>query len=224
MDGNTTPEVMAKEVSALNTFWLIQYLTDRHPSLDLQGMLDRLAKMFPCYVENLQSGVVEPVRLYHLQNPRYWFSHNFVKAFHDLILEQVPDPRLGYKIGSTLHKTQPVIRTTLGMALLGGHRVAMKISQEAAKYNRTKEYQIRKLEKGFVEIRIVHNPGIVINEFTMQWNAGCFAAYAKLAGANDITVDAICVDSGPTHSDEDKRSIWDFQIRYQEPNLLIRLG
>lgn len=215
---------MAKEVSALNTFWLIQYLEERHPQIDLEEMIDRITSQFPCYVENLQSGRIEPVSLEHLRNPHYWFSHQFVQHIHDQLLAHFRDPRIGYIIGRSIYKTRPLVRTTLGLTLLGVHRVARKVSREAAKFNLTKEYRVTKLEKGYAEIQIVHHPGIVINEFTMQWNAGCFAAYARLAGATNVAVELECVDPGPTVAGEDRRAIWDFLITYREPPLLIRLA
>jgi signal transduction histidine kinase len=216
-------EVMAKEVSAFNTCSLFQYLHERHPSLDLSGLITQISQTFPCYIENLKTGEVEQVSLEHLQNPRYWFSHRFVRALHDLIQEHIPDPRLGFKIGSTIYKTQSIIRTAIGIPLLGIHRVANKVSREAAKYNRTKQYHVKQLDKGLVEIRITHNPGIVVSEFTMQWNAGCFVSYARLAGATNISVDLRCIDPGPDGSDDKRRAIWDFEIRYQDPGLLTRL-
>lgn len=223
MGNSKERKVMPKEVSALNTYWLLQYLDERHPSLDLQSVIEQISQMFPCYVENLQTGKVEQVSLRHLQTPRYWFSHRFVKALHDLIQEHIPDPRLGFKIGSTIYKTQPVLKTALGIPLLGTHGVARRVSREAAKYNRTKQYHIQQLGKGLVDIRIIHDPGIVTSEFTMQWNAGCFASYARLAGATDITVDLRCIDPGPDNPDDSRRAIWDFELRYREPGLLTRL-
>lgn len=223
MQNSKTSEVMVKEVSALNTFWVVQYLGERHSSLDLQELIEQIAQRFPCYVENLETGKVEQVSLNHLQMPRHWFSHRFVKALYDLIQEHIPDPRLGYKIGSSLYRAQPIVRTALGVSLLGTHRMANRVSKEAAKYNRTKQYQIHKLGKGLVNIRITLNPGIVAGEFIVQYNAGCFASYARLAGATDISVDVICIDPGPDSPGESGRGIWDFKLRYQEPGLLTRL-
>jgi len=216
---------MPQEVSALNTYWLLQYVHEHHSSsVDLVNLIDQITQMFPCYVENLQTGIVEQVDLKHLHNPRYWFSHQFVKALHDLIQESIPDPRLGFKIGSTIYKTQPVLKTALGIPFLGTHRLAYRVSREAAKYNRTKQYHVQQVRKGLVHIRITHNPGIVTSAFTMQWNAGCFASYARLAGATNINVELSCIDPGPESPDDIKKAIWDFELRYQEPGLLTRLA
>lgn len=215
---------MPKEISALNTYWLVQYLQDKHPELDFAKLFSRVKASMPCYVENIYTGKIEAISLTHLQNPRYWFSHEFVKALHDQVEEEIPDSRLGYKIGATMYKTQPLVRTALGLSLLGVQKVAAKISSEAAKYNCTKEYHIREMKKGYVEIRIIHNPGIVISEFTMQWNAGCFASYAKMAGANEVAIDLKCIDPGPVQAGEDKQAIWDFYISYQEPHLVKRVA
>lgn len=218
-----TPE-MPKEVSALNTYWLVQYIQTHHADIDIEQLVASIAVERPYYVENLDSGKLELVTLGHLKLPRYWFSHEFIQCLHDEIQKYIPDPTLGYKIGRTLYKTKPLIRTALGVSLLGVHGLAKKISLEAAKYNRTKEYRVRKLDKGYVGIRIVHNPGIKVTEFTMQWNAGCFVSYGKLAGATGVEVDLQCVDPGPEFPGGEGRAIWDFDLRYKEPHLLTRLS
>lgn len=215
---------MAREVSALNTYWIVQYLKERHPDINLDKLVDRLVALTQEHVENLQTGRRERITLAHLQTPRYWFSHHFVKTFFDLILETIPDPKIGYKMGATIYKTQPVIKTTVGLSLLGVHRVALKVTSESAKFNRTKTYCITKLDKGYIRIRITHNPGIVINTMTMEWNAGCFASYAKLAGATDVQVDLHCIAQGPTNPNEKNRAIWDFEIRYRDPGFFTRVG
>ncbi|BHH84854.1 sensor histidine kinase [Desulforhopalus sp. 52FAK] len=215
--------VMAKEISALNTFWLIQYLHKYHVDVDVDAIVASIAAEQDCYIENLETGKIEPVTVAHLQMPRYWFSHDFIQALHDAIQECIPDPRLAYKIGRTIYKTKPLILTTLGVSLLGVHGVAKKVSLEAAKYNRTKVYSVRSLKKGHVGLRVVHNPGIKVSDFTMQWNAGCFVSYGKLAGANDIEVETHCLDPGPTVAGGAGQAIWDFDLYYKEPHLFNRL-
>ena len=215
-------KVMAKEVSALNTYWLIQYLQKYHTEIDIEELLGEVEAEMDCYVENLENGKLEKLTLRHLLQARYWFSHRFVYNLHESILRRIPDPSLGYKIGRTIYKTKPLIRTALGVSLLGVHRVAQKVSSEAAKYNRTKEYSVRDLAKGYVEIRIVHHPGIKVGEFTMQWNAGCFFSYARLAGATDVKVTMECIDPGPLKQGGSGQAIWDFKIVYVEPRLATR--
>lgn len=207
----------------MNTYWLMQYIAEHYVDVDLDTLIQCAANASPGSIENLHTGELEPICLEHLKNPRYWFSHSFVRALHNEIERQIQDPHLGYKIGSTMYKTQPVIKTALGIPLLGVQRVAKKVSSEAEKYNRTKQYHIIQLEKGLVEIRIIHNPGIVISEFPMQWNAGCFASYARLAGATNIRVSWHCVEPGPKSPDEDSQAIWDIKVRFKEPSLLTRL-
>ncbi|MFT5699970.1 MAG: signal transduction histidine kinase [Desulforhopalus sp.] len=215
--------VMPKEISALNTYWLVQYLQNYHADVPVEQLVENIASKKNYHVENLETGKMEKVTLQHLQMPRYWFSHEFIQSLHDVIQEHIPDPSLAYKMGRTIYKTQPLIRTTLGVSLLGVHGLTKKISKEAAKYNRTKHYSVRLLKKGYVELRIVHNPGVKVSDFTMQWNAGCFASYGKLAGATDITVEMLCVDSGPTVAGDGGQAIWDFCITYKEPHVLSRL-
>lgn len=215
--------VMPKEVSALNTFWLVQYLQQYHKEVDIELLVATFASEHGFNVENLETGKVEPVNLGHLKLPRYWFSHDFVQCLHDAIVKRIPDPSLGYKIGRTIYKTKPLIRTTLGVSLLGVHGLSKKISQEGAKYNRTKEYSIRSFQKGYVGIRIVHNPGITVTDFTMQWNAGCFVSYGKLAGATDMEFEMHCVDPGPEIPGGEGQAIWDLDLYFKEPHVFSRL-
>jgi len=215
--------VMTKEISALNTFWLIQYLQKYHSDIEFGQHVEAIVAKHEWVIENLDTGKLEPVTMAHLQSPRYWFSHEFVQSLHDTIQELIPDPSLGYRIGRTIYKTRPLILTTLGVSLLGVHGVAKKVAQEAAKYNRTKEYSVRTLSKGYVGLRVVHHPGIKVSDFTMQWNAGCFASYGKLAGATDVEVEMHCLDPGPTVAGGEGQAIWDFNLYYKEPNVINRL-
>lgn len=217
------PQVMAMEVSALNTYWLVEYLRRYHPDIDVSKLISQVTLSSPCYVRNLQTDEIEEVTLLHLQEPRYWFSNDFVQAIHNLIVEHIPDPRLGYKMGSTLYKTQPLIRTTIGISLLGIHRLAAKVSKEAAKYNRTKQYTIIETGDGFITMRVTHDPGIAVSEFTMQWNAGCLASYGRLAGATNIEISVNRKKPDPKAQAEPKQIIWDLKLTYREPPLFIRL-
>jgi signal transduction histidine kinase len=213
-------ECMPKQVSALNTYLLIQYMDEHHSDLDLELMIKEISQTTPCRIENLQTAVIEDVTLEHLRSTRYWFSNQFVKAFHEKISTAVSDPRLGFRIGSLLYKTQPLIRTAILIPFLGPRGIAKRVSIEPTKFNRTKAYQLLELTKKSAIIRITHNPDIDTCNFAMQWNAGCMASYARLTGATNVTVDLRCVDFGT----EQGGSIWDFSLRFTEPPLLTRLA
>lgn len=221
---NEQKRPMPKEISALNTLCLLRYLQKYHSSLDLEKLVDSIVQSSPCFVENLQNGVLEKVSLLHLQNPRYWFSHTFVKSLYDLIEKQIPDPGLGLKIGRTIYQTRPILRTALGLSLPGLHRVAGRVVKEAIRYDRTKTYFVQQLSKGIVGMQIIHDPGIVISEFGMQWNAGYFAACASLAGATNIIINLDCIDPGPNSQDDHKKAIWDITLQYWDPGLPTRLA
>ena len=140
-------DCMPKQVSALNTYLLIQYLDEHHPDLDLELFIKEISQTMPCRIENLQTAVIEDVTLEHLRSTRYWFSNQFIKAFHEKISTAVSDPRLGFRIGSLLYKTQPLIRTSVLIPFLGPRGVAKRVPIESAKFNRTKEYQLLELTK-----------------------------------------------------------------------------
>ncbi len=213
-------DCMPKQVSALNTYLLIQYLDEHHPELHLELFIKEISQTIPCRIENLKTAVIEDVTLDHLRSTRYWFSNQFIKAFHEKISTTVSDPRLGFRIGSLLYKTEPLIRTAVLIPFLGPRGVAKRVSSEPAKFNRTKEYKLLKLTKRSAIIRVTHNPDIDACNFTMQWNAGCMASYSRLAGATNVTVDTQCIDSGTDKGG----SVWDFTLRFTEPPLLTRLA
>lgn len=215
---------MPKEISALNTYYIFYYLETHHPEVNLNQIVKNLTADEECYVENLQTGILEKVSITHLKSSRYWFSHIFVQRLYDLITEQIQDPRLAYKIGRSIYKTQPIIKSAIGIPLLGIHRVAHRVSIEAAKFNRTKRYEVVEKDKGYVVIRVTHLPHIVVNEFTRQWNAGILAAYAILAGARDISVDIETREDGPQKVDDPGRTIWQFTIRYKDPGFIYRIS
>lgn len=213
---------MEKEISGLNTYWVMQYLGTHHPEINIPELLDKVTSQNPCYIENLITGNVEQVTFEHLMNDRYWYSNQFIQGLYTQIQQAIPDPKIGYKMGRTIYKTQPVLKSAICIPLLGLHRVAHRVSKEAAKFNRTKVYTVEKQEKGLVVIRATHFRGIVVNDFTMQWNAGCFASYATLAGATDIDIKVICIDPGPKTHGNPEVAVWDFEIRYKEPTLGYR--
>jgi len=213
---------MPKEISALNTYYLLYYLETNYPEVDFEQIISRLTDGSDYCVENLQTGKLEQVTLSHLKNSSYWFSHDFIQRFYDLIGEHIPDPRLAYKIGRTLYKTQPLIKSAIGIPLLGLHRVAHRVSSEAAKFNRTKSYHISDKARGYIVIRVVHQPNIIVNEFTRQWNAGVITSYALLAGARDVSIDIKTIDPGPQKLGDPGQTIWEFTIRYKDPTIAYR--
>ena len=97
----TTIQPMSKQVSALNTFWLIQYLRDHHPDVNPNEILNSLNQEKNYYIENLKTGKIEKVSLNHLIDTDYWFSNPFMIHLYNLIQDRVPDPNGAYKMGST---------------------------------------------------------------------------------------------------------------------------
>ncbi len=214
---------MVKEISALNTYWVVKYIELHHPKLNIRYFLENINNDSPYFVENITTGELEKITIDHLNNSRYWFSHEFVQAFFSQITKEIPDPLLGYKIAKNIYQTQPLLLTAIGISLLGSAKVIRKVSTETAKFNRTKTYTVLEQSKGYAVIRITHNPGIIINDFTLQWNAGCFASYGTLAGATDIDIKWSCIDEGPKTPSDKAQAIWDIIVHYKEPHILARL-
>ncbi len=76
--GKASAEPMVKQVSALNTFWLITYIEDHYPNIKPDDILNSVHANAPYYVENLKSGEIEKVSLTHLMDTEYWFSNSFM--------------------------------------------------------------------------------------------------------------------------------------------------
>jgi signal transduction histidine kinase len=212
---NNTIQPMPKQVSALNTFWLIQYLRDHHPNVNLNEIIESINSKSPYYVENLKTGKTELVNLGHLMETDYWFSNPCMIALYEEIQSSIPDPLLAYKMGRTSYKAQPILKTAIGAPLLGPKGMMARIVKENSKYNRTKDNILIKNEDGYAILRLVHHEGIKINKFAMEWHRGVYEAYAKLAGATDIQIQLTCVDF--------EKAIWDFELKYKKPGLLSRL-
>ena len=208
-------QVMPKQVSALNTFWLIEYLRQNHPEVDLKNVLENIQLEESYYVENLKTGKIEKLTLDHLLDTQYWFSNRFMIDLYNEIQSRIPDPELAYKMGRTSYKTQPILKTAIAVPILGPKGVLKRAVKENSKYNRTKETIIIKNEKGHIILRLIHNVGIKINRFAMEWHRGVYEAYATLAGATDVRIDLSCVDQ--------EKAIYDFDIRFKEPTLFSRL-
>ena len=206
---------MPKQVSALNTFWLFEYLRQNHSDIDPHDIVKAINTNNPYHVENLRTGKVEKVSLEHLLDTEYWFSNRFMIDLYNEIQSRVPDPLIAYKMGKTSYKALPIIKTAIGVPLLGPRGIIKKIVKENSKYNRTKENTILVLEKGHLLLRLTHYEGIIINKFAMEWHRGVYEAYSQLAGATDVKIDFICVDY--------EKGVWDFDMRFKEPSLLSRL-
>ncbi|WP_153305730.1 sensor histidine kinase [Desulfogranum mediterraneum] len=213
---------MAKQCSALNTFWLIKYLSRHHPEVSVGEILDQLAQKGPLLVENIHTGRLEAVTQDHLTNPDYWFSNDFILALYDAVQQRVPDPRLFYRMGRTSYRAQQLIKTAIGIPLLGGEKVVAKVSHEASKFNRTRRYAILKNIPGHALIEMSHIPGAAFSDPVVRWHQGMFAAYARLLGATEVDIAYRYLQKEDCPGDREQ-VVCRFDIRYTPPNLLRRL-
>ncbi len=214
---------MPKQVSALNTFLLVSYISSQHPGLDISHMIESVQEKGPFVVENLETGKIEPISVHHLSNTDYWFSNRFMIILYEVIQKKIPDPNLGYRIGKTACESQSIFKTAIGIPLLGPYRLLKRISRENQKYNRTKSSRIIRQSKGRVVIRITHKENIIINDFAKQWHAGLFESYALISGATDVRVTARVVEKGPGFYGDTGRATWDFDIRFKDKPFVMRL-
>jgi signal transduction histidine kinase len=219
----TSLDRMPKQVSALNTFWLIEYLRQHHPEISPHEIIDKINEKSPYYVENLKTGVIERVSVDHLVDTEYWFSNPFMIEVYRAIQERVPDPNIAYKMGRTSYKAQHILKTAIAVPLMGPRKIFQQIVKENSKYNRTKDNMILRNDKGHSILRLIHHDGIVINDFAMQWHRGVYEAYALLAGATDIRIDVICVEEGPVEYGGEGNAIYDFDLRYREASFFNRV-
>ena len=205
---------MLKEVSTLNTFWIIQFLRKHHPEINPITILEEINKQ-KYYIENLKNGEIESLAIRHLLDTEYWVSHKFFLEFSNEILNKIPDPDLPYKMGKTSYATQPVLKTAFLVPLLGPSGVIKRIIKEHDKYNRIYDYDLVKNEKGHIILRNIAKEGVTVNRFAMEWHRGVYEVYAQLAGARDVQIELTCVD--------ERKGIYDFDIHYKEAKLFSRI-
>lgn len=219
-EGEGTPMVM--QVSSLNTAWLIQSIRSDHPYVDLQVLVkDALAEQCFC-IKNLKTGQVEMVALHHLESPDYWFSNLFMVHLYQAIERHVKDPDFAYTCGRTFYKTQSCLKTAIGVPLIGPYRLIKRIVAENSKFNRTKDAEIRVLEKGRGVIRLIHKPNVIMTDFALKWHLGAFESYGRLAGMTKLSISATCIEKGPEKYGEPGRATYDFEMVFEESGLLRR--
>ena len=206
---------MPKQLSALNTLWIIHYLHEFHPSVDTEAMLARINEKSPFYIENLNTGNVEMVSVQHLVNPNYWLSNKFMMAFYHEIKTQINIPHLGYKIGRMAHQSQPISKAAIFAPLIGPQQLLKRLVRESNKFNRTKKSVLLKNTEGHAVIRLIHHDGILMDDFGMDWHGGVFHAYAELSGTKITSIE--------WHKQDPAYKVVDFDIRYENPGLVRRL-
>ena len=217
-------KAMPKQVSSLNTLWLIQCLRSRYPEVDIDDLVHDVAVSGSFTVENLQTGRTELVGVPHLESKDYWFSNLFMISLYHGIEECIQDPDFAYYCGNTFYKSQPLLKTAIGVPLIGPYRLIRRIVCENDKFNRTKKAIILALEKGYVAVRLIHHPNVIMTPFGMEWHRGTFASYARLAGVTDIGVTVKCVERGPEKYGDDGQAIYDFEITFKDPGFLRRIS
>ncbi|WDP91149.1 MAG: sensor histidine kinase [Desulfobacter sp.] len=214
---------MKKQVSALNTFWVVKFLNQYHSAVSIEEILEDVHRDCPFLVENLKTGFMEPVAKVHLLDTAYWFSNEFMIRLYECVQKRVLDPNLGYKIGKTSYRAQHIIKTAIGIPLMGPYTLLKIMSKENRKYNRTKENVIRKLTKGHVVIEVIHKKNVIINDFALAWHIGIFESYARIAGASNVVVKGRNLEEGPKKYGDPGRARWEFDIRFTHHNFFARI-
>jgi hypothetical protein len=213
---------MPKQVSALNTFLIVQYVDENYPEISMKDIVNEINKNNTHFVENLKTGKLELISIEHLSNVHYWFSNRFMMDLYGVLEKTIPDHDLAYKIGKTSYKSQHILKTAIGIPIIGPCRLIERISKENRKYNRTKDNVILKNTNGHVIVRLIHQKNIIINDFAMMWHVGVFESYAKLSGATDVRVSVKCVEKGPQNYGDPGNGIWDFDIGFTNHRLFER--
>lgn len=221
--GDTSHVPMPKQLSGLNTLWLVHCIRTYHPEIDLQRIVQETRDKGPFFIKNLQTGRCEPVQLSHLEGRDYWFSNMFMMALYCTIEEHIDDPGFAYKCGSTFYKTQSSLKIALGVPLIGPYRLIKKLVSENDKYNRTKQAQLLSLKRGHALVRLIHKPDVIMKDFGMMWHLGVFESYARLAGVTDVQSKVICVEEGPQRYGEAGQAIYDFEFTFKDPGFIQRV-
>ncbi|WP_458776258.1 sensor histidine kinase [Desulforhopalus sp. 52FAK] len=220
---HNSQEPMPKQLSGMNTLWLIHCIRTYHPEVDLQNIVRETRDMGPFYIKNLRTGHCELVELTHLETRDYWFSNMFMMALYTTIEQYIDDPGFAYKCGSTFYKTQSSLKIALGVPLIGPYRLIKRLVSENDKYNRTKEALLLSITRGHAVVRLIHKPDIIMKDFGMMWHLGVFESYARLSGVTDIEGKVICVQEGPQRYGESGQAIYDFEFTFKDPGFIPRI-
>jgi len=220
---NDSQNPMPKQLSGMNTLWLIHCIRTYHPEVDLYRIVIETNNKGPFYIRNLQTGQCELVELSHLEERDYWFSNMFMMALYTTIEEYIDDPGFAYTCGSTFYKTQSSLKIAFGVPLIGPYRLIKKIVSENDKYNRTKEALVLSIKRGHAVVRLIHKPDIIMKDFGMMWHLGVFESYARLSGVTDIEGKVICVEAGPQRYGDPGQAIYDFEFSFKDPGFIPRI-
>jgi signal transduction histidine kinase len=209
---------MAPENCALNTAIIFAYLRKYHhfSEYDLRDLVDDVRREVPSQVINLDTGAAEEISLEQLADERYWISNQFTIHLYQRLEELIPDSRLGYRIGLKSTELAQVKRSALGVTLVGIDYVLRRVGVQMMKWNRSKQVDVERRGPGHLRIRLIHHPGIIVTPFAMDVHQGIFAAYAQLAGYQDVQVTYVQVE-------DPEREIYDFDVRFSETSLGRRL-
>lgn len=214
---------MAKTASALLTVSLVRYIEKHYPEVSFVEILKDINSRTPYFVKNLKTDAVELVAIDHISDPNYWFSNLFMIDLYNALEARIPDPDLPLEIGKASSKARHILKTAVGIPLLGPRGVLKIIERESRKYTTSKKTTLLKSVKGYCKIRLECQKNIIINEFSMKWHGGVFIAYAEMAGATDVSIKIKCIEKGPSYVGDVGNAIWEFELFYKEPNIIKRL-
>lgn len=184
--------IMAPQVNFLNLVLPIDYLEKKHPDVSIDEIFRLVNDGGPFLIRNLDTAKVEPVSRHHADK-RYWGSNAFFAQLYDTLTEQIDDTQLAYKIGKHTIDVRAALATTLGT--LFGPRFALKKAKSTMeRWNRTKSVDVEKT--GFREwtVRLSHKPGIIVQEFALEYHRGIFEALAHACSLEDCRVRFATVD------------------------------
>lgn len=214
---------MPKETAMHMIAHVINYLAKEHPKIDIQDILTQVHFKTPYYVENLQTGKIELVTVKHIKNTNYWVSHHFTNMFGEQLLKQGLSPDIFYHAGRSLYKSQPFLKTGIGIPVLGIQKTMVLFGKEANKHSRIIASEIVENKKGFSKFRIVYKEGYVAPAWRVRWGDGLVDSNVKLAGATEVKTTSECVQKGPEEPGGDGQAIFEFKLIYKEVGLLKRV-
>lgn len=219
----TSKTPMPKQNSSFIFISIIDYIEKNYPESDLQSFIDEINEKTPYYVENLRTGEPELVSLGHLKDENYWLSHVFMNTFAETIKTHIFEPDLFFNAGDSVYSTHNFLKTAIGMPFLGPEKMFQLLQQENDKYNRTKDIELLKIEKGHAVFQAIFFEGVVPSPLAMEWGAGLLRSYIKLSGATNVEVSHRWVDYGPQKEGEKGRGRCEFEVSYKDPGIFSRL-
>ncbi|MFH1155558.1 MAG: PAS domain S-box protein [Pseudomonadota bacterium] len=192
---------MEKDINCLNFKGLFGYIEARYGEESLRRLFRNAVGSGRFLIPNKNSpDLLEPVTLEHLTDESYWISNELSLALLGSIKTVVPGPFPEQTAGQGAILENLSNRDLFFCKLMGPKALVRKAARLNAKFNRTKEVRVTRLEDTAATVDLHYRPGFRVTKDVCNWNLGIYIGLARTSGARSINaVESKCVLNGDDH-------------------------